>query len=208
MLKYNTHPTSFHHFRTITPNSSGGTDHAWGGNFFLMGGKLKGGRIIGTHPDTYYTSPIVTGRGVVSFYLCYRFNSSSLYLRMCEITTYCFVNRNISCFFCSVWNWILHLSLCCSVGANNINWSHVVWYSAVVGCNIPICLDVRSSKPTIIWLQTFLRNWLIWRWWVCPSLFWYVKNSNIVHQFPFLKLHLHLHNSSPLYSLLPPLLIY
>lgn len=61
-----------------------------------MGGKLKGGRIIGTHPDTYYTSPIVTGRGVVSFYLCYRFNSSSLYLRMCEITTYCFVNRNIS----------------------------------------------------------------------------------------------------------------
>lgn len=71
--------------RTISPNSSGGTDHAWGGNFFLMGGKLKGGRIIGTHPDTYYTSPFITGRGVVSFYLCYMLNSSGLSLRMCEI---------------------------------------------------------------------------------------------------------------------------
>ena len=50
-----------------------------------MGGKLKGGRIIGTHPDTYYTSPFITGRGVVSFYLCCMLNSSGLSLRMCEI---------------------------------------------------------------------------------------------------------------------------
>lgn len=30
----------------------------------MMGGKVKGGRILGTHPDTYYPSKYVTERGV------------------------------------------------------------------------------------------------------------------------------------------------
>jgi len=37
--------------RTLTPNSDGGTDHAWGGNYLLLGGGVKGGRILGTYPE-------------------------------------------------------------------------------------------------------------------------------------------------------------
>lgn len=37
--------------RTLTSNGAG-TDHAWGGNHFVTGGKVKGGRILGTYPDT------------------------------------------------------------------------------------------------------------------------------------------------------------
>jgi len=50
--------------RTTTPNASGGTDHGWGGNYFMMGGKVKGGRILGQHPANYSLSdPQITGRG-------------------------------------------------------------------------------------------------------------------------------------------------
>lgn len=37
--------------RTLTPNSSSGSDHAWGGHYFMMGGKVKGKRIVGSYPD-------------------------------------------------------------------------------------------------------------------------------------------------------------
>jgi len=37
--------------RTLTPNSRGGTDHAWGGNNFMMGGGIKGGIIHGKYPS-------------------------------------------------------------------------------------------------------------------------------------------------------------
>jgi len=37
--------------RTLTPNSSDGTDHAWGGHYFMTGGKVKGTRILGRYPD-------------------------------------------------------------------------------------------------------------------------------------------------------------
>jgi len=37
--------------RSITPNSGGGTDHAWGGNYFLIGGGVDGGKILGTYPE-------------------------------------------------------------------------------------------------------------------------------------------------------------
>lgn len=33
--------------RSMNPNSNGGTDHAWGGNYFMAGGSVKGGRILG-----------------------------------------------------------------------------------------------------------------------------------------------------------------
>jgi len=36
--------------RTLTPNSRGGTDHAWAGNNFMMGGGIKGGTIHGKYP--------------------------------------------------------------------------------------------------------------------------------------------------------------
>ena len=37
--------------RTITPNDNAGSDHAWGGHYFMMGGGVKGGRIRGKYPD-------------------------------------------------------------------------------------------------------------------------------------------------------------
>jgi len=36
--------------RTVVPNGGGGTDHAWGGNYFMVGGGLKGGQIRGVYP--------------------------------------------------------------------------------------------------------------------------------------------------------------
>ena len=50
--------------RTLTPNSSGGTDHGWGGNTFIQGGKVAGGRILGHYPDNYsLNDDHITGRG-------------------------------------------------------------------------------------------------------------------------------------------------
>eukprot|EP00586_Coscinodiscus_wailesii_P000799 CAMPEP_0172487324 /NCGR_PEP_ID=MMETSP1066-20121228/16359_1 /TAXON_ID=671091 /ORGANISM="Coscinodiscus wailesii, Strain CCMP2513" /LENGTH=2416 /DNA_ID=CAMNT_0013253867 /DNA_START=62 /DNA_END=7312 /DNA_ORIENTATION=+ len=50
--------------RTLTPNSGGGTDHAWGGNYFMFGGGVKGGRILGKYPETFWDSdPTNIGRG-------------------------------------------------------------------------------------------------------------------------------------------------
>ena len=37
--------------RTVTPNTNGGTDHAWGNHQLMLGGGINGGRIIGTMPD-------------------------------------------------------------------------------------------------------------------------------------------------------------
>lgn len=37
--------------RTLSPNTGDGTDHGWGGHYFMMGGDVKGGRIMGEYPD-------------------------------------------------------------------------------------------------------------------------------------------------------------
>lgn len=37
--------------RTLTPNGNLGSDHAWGGNYFMFGGDVDGGKILGTFPD-------------------------------------------------------------------------------------------------------------------------------------------------------------
>eukprot|EP01083_Nonionella_stella_P122430 368341_1 len=37
--------------RTLTSNGAG-TDHAWAGNHFILGGKVKGGKFHGKYPDT------------------------------------------------------------------------------------------------------------------------------------------------------------
>jgi len=50
--------------RTLTSNGNG-TDHAWGGNMMVMGGKqLNGGRIYGNYPDLALDSALELGGGV------------------------------------------------------------------------------------------------------------------------------------------------
>lgn len=36
--------------RTLNANANGGTDHAWGGNYFMLGGDVKGGQLLGKYP--------------------------------------------------------------------------------------------------------------------------------------------------------------
>jgi len=48
--------------RTLTSNSQG-SDHAWGGNQFVLGGQVKGKQIYGTYPDLYQDSLLDVGRG-------------------------------------------------------------------------------------------------------------------------------------------------
>jgi uncharacterized protein (DUF1501 family) len=50
--------------RTLTSNGAG-SDHAWGGNAFVLGGGVNGGRVYGSYPDVALNSPsVVTSRGV------------------------------------------------------------------------------------------------------------------------------------------------
>lgn len=48
--------------RTLAPNGSG-TDHAWGGNHFVVGGAVNGGHVYGTYPELALGSALDTGRG-------------------------------------------------------------------------------------------------------------------------------------------------
>jgi len=48
--------------RTLTSNGNG-SDHAWGGNAFVMGGAVKGGEIYGQYPDLNLDNPLDVGRG-------------------------------------------------------------------------------------------------------------------------------------------------
>lgn len=50
--------------RTITGNSGRGSDHAWGGHYWMTGGSVKGGQIIGEYPsDITPDGPLNIGRG-------------------------------------------------------------------------------------------------------------------------------------------------
>lgn len=48
--------------RTLTSNGRG-SDHAWAGNHFVVGGGVNGRRIYGQYPDLYQGSPLDVGRG-------------------------------------------------------------------------------------------------------------------------------------------------
>ena len=50
--------------RTLSPNSGLGTDHGWSGHSFILGGDVKGGKILGEYPDQLVgSSDISVGRG-------------------------------------------------------------------------------------------------------------------------------------------------
>ena len=42
--------------RSLNTNSNSGTDHAWGGNYYMLGGSVKGGKIHGAYP-----TPLTSG---------------------------------------------------------------------------------------------------------------------------------------------------
>lgn len=50
--------------RTLTSNGVG-SDHAWGGNHFVMGGPVNGGRIFGQYPSLLLNSSLLINRGRV-----------------------------------------------------------------------------------------------------------------------------------------------
>ena len=51
--------------RTLTENTSEGSDHAWGGHYFYAGGGVKGGKIFGSYPsDLSRDGPLIITPGV------------------------------------------------------------------------------------------------------------------------------------------------
>jgi len=50
--------------RTLTANSKDGSDHGWGGNYFMMGGQVKGGQMLGKYPSDL-DGPLITKRARV-----------------------------------------------------------------------------------------------------------------------------------------------
>lgn len=56
--------TSSDFARTLSSNGRG-SDHAWGGNAFVMGGAVQGGKIYGQYPSLALGNSLDTGRGVL-----------------------------------------------------------------------------------------------------------------------------------------------
>ena len=47
---------------TLSPNG-GGSDHAWGGNQFIVGGAVEGGKVHGIYPELALGNNLDVGRG-------------------------------------------------------------------------------------------------------------------------------------------------
>lgn len=84
--------------RTLTANSGEGSDHAWAGNYFVMGGSVKGGKIHGNYPeDITEDGPYNFGRGRLMPTLSWEsiFNSAVAWMGVETETEldYCLPNR-------------------------------------------------------------------------------------------------------------------
>ncbi len=53
--------------RTFKPNSSGGTDHAWGNEHLVIGGAVRGGASYGAYPSLLLGGPDEAGKDVWEF---------------------------------------------------------------------------------------------------------------------------------------------
>jgi uncharacterized protein (DUF1501 family) len=52
--------------RTLDPNTGDGSDHAWGGNHFMLGGSVNGGKVLGSYPSDFEQhegNPLALSRG-------------------------------------------------------------------------------------------------------------------------------------------------
>ena len=63
-----------------------GTDHGWGGNTFVLGGSVKGGRILGDYPSNFTAGPINVSNSVLLPTLPWEalWNAVSLWLGFAE----------------------------------------------------------------------------------------------------------------------------
>lgn len=48
--------------RTITANSKDGSDHGWGGHYFILGGDVKGGQMLGKYPGDLHGDQVTGSR--------------------------------------------------------------------------------------------------------------------------------------------------
>eukprot|EP00956_Cyclotella_meneghiniana_P017778 scaffold29242_cov20-Cyclotella_meneghiniana.AAC.1 len=63
--------------RTISANSNSGTGHAWGGNYFMFGGGVSGGKILGE--DVGVLKWVRKYMRLTSYRLRYLFRAAKLY---------------------------------------------------------------------------------------------------------------------------------
>lgn len=87
--------------RTLTANSGEGSDHGWGGNYFIMGGGVKGGQVLGEYPaDLTPDGPVNIGRGrlipTTSWEAIWNSVAQWMGLETPEELNYCLPNRGSS----------------------------------------------------------------------------------------------------------------
>ncbi len=51
--------------RTLTGNTGKGSDHAWGGNYWIAGGEVRGKTMLGEYPTSLDDGPLIFQPGIV-----------------------------------------------------------------------------------------------------------------------------------------------